>query len=78
MYKRRKSNNDFVRFILQLICFLGDYEKVKQLDKLVTQEANFQESYPITGQTYPRLVDVTVVSALAIFGAALHKVFYGT
>lgn len=47
-----------------------------QLDLLVTKMAGFEASYPVTGQTYPRLIDATIVSALATFGSAAHKVNY--
>ncbi|XP_065218962.1 adenylosuccinate lyase isoform X3 [Planococcus citri] len=53
--------------------FEGDYNKVKKLDTLFTQYAGFQKSFPVTGQTYSRLVDVEIVSALALLGAAAHK-----
>lgn len=54
--------------------FNGDHEKVKQLNQLVTQKAGFKRSYPVTGQTYPRLVDAQVLSSLAILGSAVHKI----
>lgn len=47
---------------------------MKQLDKLVTRLAGFESSYPITGQTYPRLVDVEILSSLSLFGTGVHKV----
>lgn len=59
-----------------LICFfiLGDGEKVKKLDKLVTSMAGFNSSLIICGQTYSRKVDLEVVSALSSLGASVHKV----
>ncbi len=54
----------------------GDYNKVKKLDQIVTNMAGFHKSYPVTGQTYPRLVDISITSALATFGAAAHKVCF--
>lgn len=53
--------------------FNGDYEKVRELDNRVTKLAGFPASYSVTGQTYPRIVDAEVVSALSILGAAVHK-----
>ena len=41
---------------------------------MVTEMAGFQSSYPVTGQTYPRLVDTKITAALAMFGSAAHKV----
>lgn len=57
-----------------MIFSTGDFEKVKELDRLVSLEAGFQKSYPVTGQTYSRLVDCSIISALTLFGAAVHKV----
>ncbi|XP_050423765.1 adenylosuccinate lyase [Adelges cooleyi] len=53
--------------------FNGDYEKVRKLDEKVTQLAGFQSSYPVTGQTYPRIVDAEIVSSLSVLGSATHK-----
>ncbi|KAI3650513.1 hypothetical protein MP228_003994 [Amoeboaphelidium protococcarum] len=56
-----------------LALFNGDHDKVQQLDKLVTQYAGFQKSYPVTGQTYSRKVDLDVLNVLSSFGASAHK-----
>src|SRR6185503_6216308 len=40
-------------------------EKVKALDRLVTQRMGFARAFAVTGQTYPRKQDFTVLSALA-------------
>ncbi|KAL7731412.1 hypothetical protein ACLKA6_010571 [Drosophila palustris] len=53
--------------------FSGDGQKVKQLDKLVTQLAGFSKPYAVTGQTYTRKVDVEVMAALASLGSTIHK-----
>ncbi|XP_004529143.1 adenylosuccinate lyase [Ceratitis capitata] len=53
--------------------FNGDGEKVKQLDLLVTQLSGFDKSYPVTGQTYSRKVDVEVIGAIASLGTSIHK-----
>lgn len=54
--------------------FEGDSEKVKLLDKKVTELAGFKKPYAVTGQTYTRKVDLEVVSALASLGASVHKI----
>lgn len=54
--------------------FNGDEEKVKQLDRLVTEQAGFKKSYAVTGQTYSRLVDAEVLMGLSLLGAAIHKI----
>lgn len=56
--------------------FHGDGDKVKQVDRMVTEMAGFKSSFTISGQTYSRKVDVEVVNALASFGATVHKVLY--
>lgn len=53
--------------------FEGNGEKVKSLDKLVTQYAGFEKSYSVCGQTYSRKVDVDVISAISSLGATVHK-----
>ncbi|MBN2218142.1 MAG: adenylosuccinate lyase [Pirellulales bacterium] len=53
--------------------FGGDHEKVRRLDRLVCQKMGFDESYPVTGQTYSRKVDAQVVGALSGIGQSAHK-----
>lgn len=53
--------------------FNGDEEKVKELDRLVTQAFGFARSFIITGQTYTRKVDAEILSVLAGIGASVHK-----
>lgn len=54
--------------------FNGDGEKVKTLDRRVTELAGFSKHYAVTGQTYSRLVDLEVVSALSNLGATVYKI----
>lgn len=54
--------------------FNNDSAKVKQLDQRVAQLAGFERCYAVTGQTYSRLVDVQIVSALSALGASVHKI----
>jgi adenylosuccinate lyase len=56
-----------------LALFNGDSEKVRQLDRLVAEKLGFSESYPVTGQTYPRKVDTHVLRVLAALGESIHK-----
>ncbi|MCA9240950.1 MAG: adenylosuccinate lyase [Planctomycetales bacterium] len=53
--------------------FDGDQAKVRKLEELVAQKMGFQESYAVTGQTYPRGVDTQVLAALAGVAASCHK-----
>ncbi len=56
-----------------LSLFDNDHEKVEQLDRMVTERFAFAESFPVTGQTYPRKVDAQIVSTLANCAASVHK-----
>lgn len=54
--------------------FDRDSAKVRQLDKLVSQLSGFDKTYPVTGQTYTRKVDVEIVHALSGLGSTIHKI----
>ena len=56
-----------------LALFDGDHEKVRRLDRLVTEKMGFAESFPVTGQTYPRKLDAQVLSALSGVAQSAHK-----
>ncbi len=45
--------------------FGGDHEKVRELDRLVTRRMGFAQSFAVTGQTYPRKADSTVLDSLS-------------
>lgn len=53
--------------------FEGNGKKVKALDIRVTELSGFDKTYPVTGQTYSRKVDLDIVSAIASLGATIHK-----
>ena len=53
--------------------FNGDHEKVRKLEYAVAERLGFARVHPVSGQTYSRLVDVQVVSTLALIAAAAHK-----
>lgn len=53
---------------------LGNHEKVKKLDRLVTQMAGFDQAFIVCGQTYTRKLDVECVNALGSLAASIHKV----
>ena len=53
--------------------FKGDHEKVRQLDKLVSAKLGFDQHFPVTGQTYPRKLDMKTAETLAGIGASAHK-----
>lgn len=43
----------------------GDIEKVKALDRKIAEKMNFPGVLPVSGQTYTRKIDFTVLSALS-------------
>jgi len=53
--------------------FEGNHEKVKKLDRLVTQMAGFDQAFIVCGQTYTRKLDVECVNALGSLAASIHK-----
>ncbi len=55
--------------------FEGDAAKVDELDRLVTERMGWSPDarFPVTGQTYPRVVDAQILGALAAVAAAVHK-----
>lgn len=48
-----------------LALFDGDHDKVRALDRRVSEAFGFPRSIPVSGQTYSRKIDTWVVSALA-------------
>ncbi len=53
--------------------FQGDGAKVDALDEAVGRRVGFEETYPVSGQTYPRKVDYAVQSTLAGVAASASK-----
>ena len=53
--------------------FHGDNGKVRELDALVSQKLGFDEVFAVTGQTYPRKLDMKLAETLAGIGASAHK-----
>ncbi|MFH0965290.1 MAG: adenylosuccinate lyase [Planctomycetota bacterium] len=56
-----------------LALFGGDHEKVKALERKVARRFGFRDSFPVTGQTYPRKVDYLALSALSGAAQSVHK-----
>lgn len=50
-----------------------DSAKVRALDKRLTELSGFQKTYPVTGQTYTRKVDLEIVASLSSLGSSIHK-----
>lgn len=53
--------------------FNGDEEAVKKLDMLVTEKMGFKDSFPVTGQTYPRKVDSIILNTLSEIAQSAYK-----
>ncbi len=45
--------------------FRGDHEKVKKLESLIARKMGFAHVFPVSGQTYTRKLDFSVLSALS-------------
>ncbi|MGA2035089.1 MAG: adenylosuccinate lyase [Thermoguttaceae bacterium] len=56
-----------------LSLFHGDHAKVRRLEELICRKIGFAESYPVTGQTYPRKIDAQVLAVLSGVGQSAHK-----
>jgi adenylosuccinate lyase len=56
-----------------LALFRGDHQKVRALDRLVSQKMGFDHAEPVTGQTYSRKVDSQVLDALSGIAQSAHK-----
>ena len=53
--------------------FNGDHEKVRKLEFAVAERLGFSRVHPVSGQSYSRIVDAQIISSLATFAAAAHK-----
>ncbi|MDH3328278.1 MAG: adenylosuccinate lyase [Desulfobulbaceae bacterium] len=53
--------------------FEGDHHKVRALDVLVSEKLGFDKVFAVTGQTYPRKLDMKTAETLAGIGASAHK-----
>ena len=53
--------------------FHGDHAKVRELDRLVSKKLGFATVFAVTGQTYPRKLDMKTAETLAGIGASAHK-----
>lgn len=53
--------------------FDNDEKKVKELDDKIVKALGFKSSLPITGQTYTRKIDYTVLQVLSSIAQSAHK-----
>jgi adenylosuccinate lyase len=56
-----------------LALFDGDHEKVKALEQKIASEMGFNAVYPVSGQTYSRKVDFSVLSVLSAIAQSASK-----
>jgi adenylosuccinate lyase len=53
--------------------FEGNHEKVKELDKLVSSKLGYSNTFPVTGQTYPRKLDSQMLNVLSTIAQSAYK-----
>ncbi|MEG2437772.1 MAG: lyase family protein, partial [Cetobacterium sp.] len=53
--------------------FDGNEDKIKTLDKMVTEKMGFKEAFKVTGQTYSRKVDSIVLNTLSEIAQSAYK-----
>ncbi len=53
--------------------FNGDHSKVRELDRRVAEKLGFDTVFSVTGQTYPRKLDMKTSETLSGIGASAHK-----
>jgi len=53
--------------------FKGDHAKVRELDRLVVHAMGFEQSIPVSGQTYSRKLDAQVLSIVSGIAASAAK-----
>ncbi|HET9983576.1 MAG TPA: adenylosuccinate lyase [Longimicrobiales bacterium] len=56
--------------------FGGDHEKVRELNRRISEKMGFDRLYAVTGQTYPRKSDYAYLAALAGIAASASKLAY--
>ncbi len=53
--------------------FDQDGDKVKALDQLVARKMGYTDTYPVTGQTYPRKFDTMCLNVLSLIAQSCYK-----
>jgi adenylosuccinate lyase len=53
--------------------FEGDHEKVKELDRRIAREMDFDATVPVSGQTYSRKIDSAVLATLSGIAQSASK-----
>jgi len=53
--------------------FEGDHEKCKELDRKIAKKMGYGESFPVSGQTYPRKLDSQILNVLSLIAQSAYK-----
>ncbi|MGL6064800.1 MAG: adenylosuccinate lyase [Fusobacteriaceae bacterium] len=53
--------------------FNGDFDKIQNLDKFVTEKMEFRKKFTVTGQTYDRKIDSQISNLLSGIAQTAHK-----
>ena len=53
--------------------FDGDQETIDKIDPMIAEKMGFKACYPVSGQTYSRIVDTILLNVLACIAASAHK-----
>ncbi|HEY6218667.1 MAG TPA: adenylosuccinate lyase [Gemmatimonadaceae bacterium] len=53
--------------------FGGDHEKVRELERMVSEKIGFRSAIPVSGQTYSRKIDAQVLAVVAGVAASAAK-----
>ena len=53
--------------------FEGDHEKCKELDRKIAEKMGYKNSFPVSGQTYPRKLDSQMLNVLSLIAQSAYK-----
>lgn len=53
--------------------FDGDHEKCKELDRKIAEKMGYKETFPVSGQTYPRKLDTQMLGVLSSIAQSAYK-----
>lgn len=53
--------------------FDGDNEKCKELDRKIAEKMGYKDTFPVSGQTYPRKLDTQMLTVLSSIAQSAYK-----
>ena len=53
--------------------FDGDHKKCKELDKKIAEKMGYSDTFPVSGQTYPRKLDTQMLAILSSIAQSAYK-----